>query len=149
MKKLKRQSVKATVIKDTLGLGSKPASTHVRSKSASQAAFISASATRKQKERPRTQLASMMEDLEFEPVSHAKRFVQGHQRAMSFDDNQRLQRADDILDAKSPLLLSTQAGVLHAESHSDTTVFSLQEEYQPWPAEEVCTQHSFTTEKVV
>ena len=94
MKKIKRQSVKATAIKDKLGLGYKPVSnTHMRSKSTSQAAaFMGTPAQRKSKDLNKSldpsRLAAMLEDEHNEPVvtTTSTGFVPSHHRALSFDN---------------------------------------------------------------
>ena len=90
MKKIKRQSVKATALKDKLGLGYKPA--HIRSKSTG-AAPVTHHLRRKGSKGER-RLASYREDAAFEqPASPqisprtrgATPALRNHQRALSID----------------------------------------------------------------
>ncbi len=98
MKKIKRQSVKATAIKDKLGLGYRPAATaatantHMRSKSMSQAAaFLS---TKRHSSRDAmitrhdpSKISELFEEASEKDVDSAtsKGFIPGHQRTKSFD----------------------------------------------------------------
>ena len=83
MKKIKRQSVKATALKDKLGLGYKPA--HIRSKSTGVGPVVQNLRHRNSKGEHR--LASYREDLihEQSPVSPPSSARRGHQRTQSID----------------------------------------------------------------
>ena len=127
MKKIKRQSVKATAIKDKLGLGYKPSQTHTRSKSTSQAQQFMQS-QRKSKDLTTTtaiiKLDSMTEVTETEPVhilgeSHSA-FIPSHQRALSFDAKEMLmikkQRSQSLATEG---LTSTDSSIVNIEDLLD------------------------------